>query len=237
MGKSGVKVVIRTRPTATFAQNQIQIDQDESTITIHNHQDAVGNGPSNHKDVWKFRYHQVLHNAGQDTVYDAIAQDIVHAAVIDGINGTILAYGQTGAGKTFTMIGDTKNYPYRGIAPRAVAQVFHQVHERIEVSYDVAVSYMEIYNDRIFDLLSTGGHEPEPQEFVIVEDAKGTSVRGLAKIPVDSEKEALDQLFNGELQRTIAEHKLNKRSNRSHCIFTFHIAQVRQEILSHDDVT
>lgn len=225
MGKSGVKVVIRTRPTATFAQNQIQIDQDENTITVRsNHPGSVGNGPSNHKDTWKFRYHQVLHNAAQDTVYDAIAQDIVHSATSDGINGTILAYGQTGSGKTFTMIGDTKNYPYRGIAPRAISQVFHEVQERYEVFYDICISYMEIYNDRIFDLLSDGS-KAEKQDFVIVEDLKGTSVKGLTKVHVETEQDALDQLFKGELNRVVAEHKLNKRSNRSHCIYTFHIAQ------------
>ena len=190
--------------------------------------------PSNRKDCWKFKFHQVLHNAGQDKVYEAIARDIVHGAVVDGVNGTILAYGQTGAGKSFTMIGDTRNYQHRGIAPRAVAQVYEEVENRIELAYDIRVSYMEIYNDRIYDLLDTGGGDAaghassssESKDYVVVEDARGTYVRGLTQVPAASEQDALDQLFNGELQRTVAEHQLNKRSNRSHCIFTLHIAQV-----------
>uniref|UniRef100_K3WBJ2 Kinesin-like protein n=1 Tax=Globisporangium ultimum (strain ATCC 200006 / CBS 805.95 / DAOM BR144) TaxID=431595 RepID=K3WBJ2_GLOUD len=259
MGKNGVKVIIRTRPTAQFATNQILIDQDENTVTVHasnlgspsksessnslstavapSNASSIASvaaaAPSNRKDCWKFKFHQVLHNAGQDKVYEAIARDIVHGAVVNGVNGTILAYGQTGAGKSFTMIGDTRNYQHRGIAPRAIAQLYEEAENRIEIAYSIKVSYMEIYNDRIYDLLehnpshnldeSAAG--PHKGDFVVVEDTKGTYVRGLAQVEVQSEQEALDQLFHGELQRTVAEHQLNKRSNRSHCIFTFHIAQ------------
>ncbi|KAG6948367.1 hypothetical protein JG688_00015130 [Phytophthora aleatoria] len=240
MGRNGVKVIIRTRPTASFATHQLQIDPDDSTITVYSGPAAIAAasggfsppktdaGPSNRKDCWQFKFHQVLHNAGQDRVYEAIARDIVHGAVVDGINGTILAYGQTGAGKSFTMIGDTRNYQHRGIAPRAIAQLFEEVESRIELQYTVRVSYMEIYNDRIYDLLEgqqgdrNGGGNGE---LVVVEDARGTYVRGLTQVEVCNEQEALDQLFNGELQRTVAEHQLNKRSNRSHCVLTFHIAQ------------
>ncbi|KAG2765438.1 hypothetical protein Pcac1_g23093 [Phytophthora cactorum] len=184
MGRNGVKVIIRTRPTASFATHQLQIDPDDSTITVYSGPAAIAAasggfsppktdaGPSNRKDCWQFKFHQVLHNAGQDRVYEAIARDIVHGAVVDGINGTILAYGQTGAeGQQ----GDRNG----------------------------------------------GGNG----ELVVVEDARGTYVRGLTQVEVCNEQEALDQLFNGELQRTVAEHQLNKRSNRSHCVLTFHIAQ------------
>ncbi|KAG7394301.1 Kinesin-like protein kif9 [Phytophthora boehmeriae] len=244
MGRNGVKVIIRTRPTASFATHQLQIDPDDSTIKVFSGTAApaaagggspskTDGGPSNRKDCWQFKFHQVLHNVGQDRVYEAIARDIVHGSVVDGVNGTILAYGQTGAGKSFTMIGDTRNYQHRGIAPRAIAQLFEEVENRIELQYTIRVSYMEIYNDRIYDLLegqpggdrSNGAAGSGNGELVVVEDARGTYVRGLAQVEVRSEQEALDQLFNGELQRTVAEHQLNKRSNRSHCILTFHIAQ------------
>ncbi|ETW02306.1 hypothetical protein H310_05853 [Aphanomyces invadans] len=224
MGRNGVKVIIRARPTAVFAQNQIHIDQDENTIEISLADNKVDMVPSNKKDSWKFKFHQVLQNAGQDKVYEAIARDIVHGTIVDGINGTIMAYGQTGAGKTFTMIGDTRNYQHRGIAPRAIAQVFQEMENRIEIESTVHVSYMEIYNDRIFDLLAPDD-DTDMHEYVIVEDSKGTYVRGLTQVETATEKDALDQLFNGELRRTVAEHQLNKRSNRSHCIFTFHISQ------------
>lgn len=250
MGRNGVKVIIRTRPTASFATNQIQIDTDENAITVFSSgapssptkQDGSsspardGNNaqtpnasavPSNRKDCWRFKFHQVLHNTSQDKVYEAIARDIVHGVVVGGVNGTILAYGQTGAGKSFTMIGDTRNYQHRGIAPRAIAQVYEEVENRIEVAYSIRVSYMEIYNDRIYDLLESfqPGSGNRSGDLVVVEDIRGTYVRGLTQVEVATEQDALDQLFNGELQRTVAEHQLNKRSNRSHCIFTLHISQ------------
>lgn len=244
MGRHGVRVIIRTRPTANFATNQLEIDPDDSTITVRASSAsgsgspsktgafdgtapsaAAPTGPSNRKDCWTFKFHQVLHNVGQDRVYEAIARDIVHGAVLDGVNGSILAYGQTGAGKSFTMIGDTRNYAHRGIAPRAIAQVFEEVENRIELSYTVRVSYMEIYNDRIYDLLGDGSTPNGAGDLVVVDDARGTYVRGLTQIDVADEQQALDCLFRGELQRTVAEHQLNKRSNRSHCIFTLHMAQ------------
>ncbi|OQS01559.1 kinesin-like protein [Achlya hypogyna] len=225
MGKNGVKVIIRARPTAVFAQNQIHIDQDDNTIEIDVSDAKAETGPSNKKESWKFKFHQVLQNAGQDKVYEAIARDIVHGAIVDGINGTIMAYGQTGAGKTFTMIGDTRNYQHRGIAPRAIAQVYQEIESRIEIESTIHVSYMEIYNDRIFDLLAPDDADLDMVDYVVVEDARGTYVRGLTQVEASTEKDALDQLFKGELQRTVAEHQLNKRSNRSHCIFTFHISQ------------
>lgn len=146
--------------------------------------------------------------------------------VMDGVNGTVMSYGQTGAGKTFTMIGDTRNYQHRGIAPRAIAQVFAEVDSRIETDFKVSVSYMEIYNERIFDLLDdkTG----ETQNLQICEDTKGGKgvyIRGITMKDVATEQHALNELFNGELGRTTACHKLNKRSNRSHCIFTIYVTQ------------
>ena len=88
---------------------------------------------------------------------------------------------------------------------------------------------MEIYNERIFDLLDDLSHPNQAHEYAIVDekDGRGTCVRGLHEIEVFSEKEALNLLFGGELSRTTATHKLNKRSNRSHSIFTIYV-QKRQ---------
>jgi kinesin family protein 6/9 len=61
----------------------------------------------------------MLHNSSQEDVFEACARDIVKS-VVEGFNGTVLVYGQTGAGKTFTMSGSTQNYKYRGVIPRAI---------------------------------------------------------------------------------------------------------------------
>ena len=86
---------------------------------------------------WYFKLDGVLHNSSQETVYGCCCSDIV-THVMDGYNGTIMAYGQTGAGKTHTMSGPADNYQLRGVIPRAIAQVFEEVKARQDVA-DITV--------------------------------------------------------------------------------------------------
>ena len=74
-----------------------------------------------------------------------------------GINGTIMTYGQTGSGKTFTIRGDTSNFKHRGIIPRSLSKIFETVDEREETKFEISCSYVEIYNERFFDLLAVLG--------------------------------------------------------------------------------
>jgi kinesin family member 6/9 len=71
------------------------------------------------------------------------------SSVVQGYNGTILCYGQTGAGKTFTMTGSSTEYKYRGIVPRAVAQVYHEIADRFDQAITIRISYVEIYNEMV----------------------------------------------------------------------------------------
>lgn len=150
-------------------------------------------------------------------------------------------YGQTGAGKTHTILGDPLNFRNRGIAPRAITQLFAELADKPELEVSVAVSYMELYQEHIHDLLErshfaktmrvpgTGagaGASGATPDYAIVDDpVQGTTVRGLTLVPVANEEEALNALFAGETARITAEHVLNARSNRSHCIFTLHVRQ------------
>ena len=115
--KRGVRVVVRTRPTATFAADNLAIDSERSKIqvTLRPHQEGT---LDNRRSSWNFQFDDVLHNASQETVYTTCVKPIV-ASVMEGVNGTIMAYGQTGAGKSFTMVGDTSNFRHRGVSPRA----------------------------------------------------------------------------------------------------------------------
>ena len=230
MGKT-IKVCVRTRPTAQFAAGHIAIDADRNAITIDKGHEASPDGVCNNaQSRFDFRFHHVLHNASQDTVYETLARDVVQD-VVDGINGTIMTYGQTGSGKTFTMLGDMHNYVHRGVAPRALAHVVADVAARIETQYTVVCTYMEIYNERIFDLLKALGDEDARNDYQIVEEkgGRGVFVRGLTEVEVASEAEALNLLYSGQLARTTAQHKLNRNSNRSHSIFT---VTLRQQSLS-----
>jgi kinesin family protein 6/9 len=227
MSSSKVKVCVRTRPTQYFAQDSIVIDEEHGTIQVNNLSGVEPGEMLNNKNTSaKFKFDHVFHNASQAAVYDLYARDTV-AGVVDGINGSIMSYGQTGSGKTFTMMGDTSNYEHRGVVPRAMTQLFGEVNARIEFEYRVSVTYMEIYNEKIYDLLSDLSNPNVAHDFTIAEekDGRGTFVRGLTEIEVKDENEVLNLLFRGELSRTTAQHKLNRKSNRSHSIFTMYLQQ------------
>lgn len=125
------------------------------------------------------------------------------------------------------MTGDTANYEHRGIAPRCLGQIFGEINSRIEYEYRVSCTYSEIYNEKFFDLLADLSKPDQVADFTIVEekDGRGVFVRGLTEVVVKSETEALNLLFSGELARTTAMHKLNRKSNRSHSIFTVYLQQ------------
>ena len=76
------------------------------------------------------------------------------SCVIPSHNSTIMCYGQTAAGKTFTMTGSTSNYKYRGLIPRAISNIFSEVGGRFDTQITVRVSFIEIYNELLFDMLS-----------------------------------------------------------------------------------
>lgn len=220
-----VRVYARIRPTAKFAHDMIELLPDGKSVNIRCKKDLRRGYINNQILDWSFHLDRVLHNASQSDVYQECAQDIVTKG-LEGYNGTILAYGQTGAGKTFTMTGSTEKFQHRGIIPRAIQQIYREIHERPEYSISVRISYLEIYNERMFDLLCTlpGAIPTDPALMTVTEDDDGsTRVKGLTVHQANSEEEALNLLFEGETNRIIAQHALNKRSSRSHCIFTVNI--------------
>ncbi|XP_065834553.1 kinesin-like protein KIF9 [Oscarella lobularis] len=218
-------VVIRIRPTARFASDIIKLHPDDKTVTVC-YPEVSGRGYVNNQPQGvSLKADSVLHNASQELVYDTCAQSVVSEA-LDGYNGTIMAYGQTGAGKTFTMTGTTENFKHRGIIPRAISNIFREIDERPEQSVSVRVSYLEIYNESMFDLLSTLPDAEKlsmPSAMNIVEDQGATVVKGLTIRTAHNEEEALNLLFEGETNRAIAAHSLNQNSSRSHCLFTIYI--------------
>ncbi|XP_063683098.1 kinesin-like protein KIF9 isoform X2 [Bolinopsis microptera] len=218
MAHNRVKVVVRVRPTNNFAHNYIEILED-SKVVVHSNKHPIGH-INNQVSDWSFPMDRVFHNAAQDSVYNDCVSQIVDKA-LDGYNGTVMAYGQTGAGKTFTITGSTENFQERGMIPRALSHLYQSINSMIEHSVIVRVSYMEIYNEILTDLLAD--ENEEPKTLTISEDAGLTVVKGLNVRLADNEEEALNLLFEGETNRVIAEHALNHASSRSHCVFTVHI--------------
>ena len=76
------------------------------------------------------------------------------ASALDGYSGSILCYGQTGAGKTFSMTGAQTDYKYRGIIPRVLSSLFQEINSRYEHQIKVSISYLELYNETLYDLLN-----------------------------------------------------------------------------------
>lgn len=103
---------------------------------------------NNSRECYRFPFDGVLlPQASQESVWQAVGAPVL-AAALDGYSGTIFAYGQTGSGKTFTVTGGTERYADRGLIPRALAALFHEVAVRDgTVAYTVHLSYLEIYNE------------------------------------------------------------------------------------------
>ncbi|XP_045376592.2 kinesin-like protein KIF9 isoform X4 [Camelus bactrianus] len=218
-----VHAFVRVKPTDDFAHEMITYGDDNKTIDIHLKKDTRRGVVNNQQTDWSFKLDGVLHDASQDLVYETVAKDVVSQA-LDGYNGTIMCYGQTGAGKTYTMTGATENYKHRGILPRALQQVFRMIEERPTHAITVRVSYLEIYNESLFDLLSTLPYVgPSVTPMTIVENPQGVFIKGLSVHLTSQEEDAFSLLFEGETNRIIASHTMNKSSSRSHCIFTIYM--------------
>ncbi|XP_030667783.1 kinesin-like protein KIF9 isoform X4 [Nomascus leucogenys] len=218
-----VHAFVRVKPTDDFAHEMIRYGDDKRSIDIHLKKDIRRGVVNNQQTDWSFKLDGVLHDASQDLVYETVAKDVVSQA-LDGYNGTIMCYGQTGAGKTYTMMGATENYKHRGILPRALQQVFRTIEERPTHAITVRVSYLEIYNESLFDLLSTLPYVgPSVTPMTIVENPQGVFIKGLSVHLTSQEEDAFSLLFEGETNRIIASHTMNKNSSRSHCIFTIYL--------------
>ena len=176
---------------------------------------------NNSADAIQFEFDTILHDASQESVFTQCAAEVCES-VLAGYNGTVFAYGQTGAGKTYTMSGDAgSDYKQRGVIPRAVHHLFREMDVRVGKDMRASVSYLEIYNEGMYDLLAD---EIVPDSDLVVVDRDGEmEVKHLTKKKCGDEAEALRFFFAGERNRAVADHVLNKTSSRSHCVFTVHL--------------
>ncbi|GLC42055.1 Kinesin heavy chain [Pleodorina starrii] len=229
MVKTAVKVFLRTRPTATSGSG-IKIGADGQSVSVNVPKDQAAGIINNQQESFSFKFDGVLENVSQEEAYTTVAHEVVDS-LMSGYNGTVFCYGQTGAGKTFTMSGGGAGYAHRGIIPRALHHIFREIDLRVDKMYRVHVSYLEIYNEQLYDLL--GDSPGTSDSLAVLEDSNNNSyVRGLTLVPVSSEEEALAQFFLGEQGRTNAGHVLNSESSRSHTVFTVHVEMRTSEAAS-----
>ncbi|XP_032356318.1 kinesin-like protein KIF15 isoform X4 [Etheostoma spectabile] len=160
----------------------------------------------------------------QDSVFSSVAKNIVESCM-NGYNGTIFAYGQTGSGKTFTMLGpselDNFTDELRGVIPRSFEYLFFLINREVErsgqsKSFLCKCSFIEIYNEQIYDLLDTASASLFLRENI----KKGLFVEGAVEKFVNSATEAYQVLSMGWRNRRVASTSMNRESSRSHAVFT-----------------
>ena len=165
----------------------------------------------------------------QQQVFEGEAAKLVDG-VVDGVTGTLLAYGQTGAGKTFTVLGrggtaSGAKYDDRGLVPRCLERLFETAMKkrRIGKVVDVRLSVCEVYNETVVDLLRPPPEKGQPVGLQVVERNGQTEIKGLEKAPVASSADALQLLYDAEINRAVASHAMNCASSRSHLVVTGHV--------------
>jgi kinesin family protein 5 len=147
--------------------------------------------------------------------------------ILNGYNGTVFAYGQTGAGKSYTMMGsDMDDEVGKGVIPRIIQQIFASIlASPSNIEYTVRVSYMEIYMERIRDLLV-----PQNDNLPVHEEKnRGVYVKGLLEVYVSSEEEVYEVLRRGGSARAVSATNMNAESSRSHSIFVVTVNQKNVE--------
>ena len=162
-----------------------------------------------------FTFDRVLgENSEQSEVFEHVGRNVTEAC-LEGYNGCIFSYGQTGSGKTYTIMGDEKN---TGLLPRVVKHMFERIEEDV-LSTKCKVSFLEIYNEQIFDLLN----ENNSVKSLDLRESKkrGVYVENLNEVPVKSVSDAMSIIKRGISSRRVAETRMNRESSRSHCVFTF----------------
>ncbi|XP_067404450.1 chromosome-associated kinesin KIF4A [Emydura macquarii macquarii] len=166
-------------------------------------------------------------SAEQEEVFNTCVAPLIRG-IFKGYNATVLAYGQTGSGKTYSMGGtytaDQEHEPTVGVIPRVIKLLFQEKEQRREWEFTLKVSYLEIYNEDILDLLSPS--RERSSQISIREDPKeGIKIVGLTERDVVCAQDTVLCLEQGNNSRTVASTAMNSQSSRSHAIFTISIEQ------------
>lgn len=166
------------------------------------------------------------HYAHQEDVYNSLGEEMLDHN-FEGYHTCIFAYGQTGSGKSYTMMGAPDQ---AGIIPRTCQDLFERIesNESPNVSYNVRVSYFEVYNEHVRDLLVP---RTEPINYLKVRESptEGPYVKDLSEHPVRNYDDIIRLMKQGDSSRTVASTKMNDTSSRSHAVFTIMLKQIHAD--------
>uniref|UniRef100_A0A8C4E828 plus-end-directed kinesin ATPase n=1 Tax=Dicentrarchus labrax TaxID=13489 RepID=A0A8C4E828_DICLA len=234
MAGASVKVAVRVRPFNSREMGKDSkciIQMSGNTTTILNPKQPKENKSFNFDySYWSHTTPEDINYASQMQVYKDIGEEmLLHA--FEGYNVCIFAYGQTGAGKSYTMMG-RQEQDQQGIIPLLCEDLFTKISDsnnENSMSYSVEVSYMEIYCERVRDLLN-----PKNKGNLRVREhpLMGPYVEDLSKLAVTSYNDIQDLMDSGNKARTVAATNMNETSSRSHAVFNIIFTQKRQDMES-----
>ncbi|XP_016942125.3 uncharacterized protein cana isoform X2 [Drosophila suzukii] len=210
---SSLQVCIKVRPCEAELTSLWQVNEGRSIHLADSHAEPY---------VFDYVFDE---GASNQEVFDRMAKHIVHACM-QGFNGTIFAYGQTSSGKTYTMMGDGQN---PGVMALAAKEIFQQISIDTERDFLLRVGFIEIYNEKIYDLLNK-----KNQDLKIHEAGNGVVNVNCEEYIITNEDDILRHLCNGNKERTVVETNTNERSSRSHAISRI-IIESRKSDQSDDD--
>lgn len=231
--KENIQVFVRVRPLSSSEKRQKSpAIVDASSKTEVCVKDSLGNANKS------FTFDRVFGpSSKQIEVYKEVLHQIIDE-VLAGYNCTVFAYGQTGSGKTFTMEGERsadenlswEDDPLCGIIPRCFSQLFNELHVA-QMDHTVRVSFLEIYNEELIDLLSLPGDNTKLKLYDDAAKKGSVIVSGLEERTVKSKNEIYKILEKGAAKRQTASTLMNAQSSRSHTIFsiTVHVKEIAGE--------
>ncbi|KAK9476083.1 P-loop containing nucleoside triphosphate hydrolase protein [Lipomyces japonicus] len=248
--QANVRVLVRARPfliREIEANNKCLISMNSTahTTTLH-HPDGLEehvdnrleNGTlltSRHREAKEFVFDESIWSVDQDSTNDFVGQELMYDKVgkefldhsLEGYHTCILAYGQTGSGKSYTMIGTEDEL---GIIPRTCYDLFQRI-ERLTTAtttFTVKVSYFEIYNEHVYDLLASQTGQPTPLK-IRESPVDGPYVKDLSTYIVRSFQDVESYLKKGNKQRATAATNMNATSSRSHAVFTLVLKKIESD--------
>ncbi|KAK1339742.1 hypothetical protein QTO34_018298 [Cnephaeus nilssonii] len=181
---------------------------------------------------WSMDESNTAKYAGQEVVFKCLGEGILEKA-FQGYNACIFAYGQTGSGKSFSMMGNAEQL---GLIPRLCCALFKRIslEQNESQTFKVEVSYMEIYNEKVRDLLDPKGS----RQSLKVREHKvlGPYVDGLSQLAVTSFEDIESLMSEGNKSRTVAATNMNEESSRSHAVFNIIVTQTLYDLQSGDNL-
>lgn len=206
-----IKVYLRIRPLNTKEQSEgyqnLLINEGNNVFVAKTDEEKK-----------KFTYDHVFgQSESQNGIFKTIGCNLIDS-FLEGYNCTIFAYGQTGAGKTFTMLGDPFDEINRGLQPRCLEYLFYALRQHRDAESLIKITYVEIYNEKIIDLLSDRDISLNLREDI----EKGVFIENVREVVVNNYHEAYDIITQGLKRRHVSETNMNEQSSRSHSVFTIH---------------